>query len=134
MKHSLHGKLAASVLLKLSISGNDGCHTTDAPQCMSGTLFSNVNKHTLHDPWGPEKYDYTMMNPGRHFTAAIPVMFFYPLMEFYFKLFISACGDRRFKKDIDVLKRLIKDVYFSSLFRKKTIIISFLCQRQFCFP
>ena len=48
-------------------------------------------QHTLHDPWGPEKYDYTMMNPGRHFTAAIPVMFFHPLVEFYFKLFISAC-------------------------------------------
>jgi len=28
---------------------------------MSGTPFSNVNKHTVNDPWGPEKYDYTMM-------------------------------------------------------------------------
>jgi len=30
-KHSLHGKLAAPVLLKLFISGNERCHTTDAP-------------------------------------------------------------------------------------------------------
>jgi len=28
-KHSLHGKTAASVLLKLFISGNERCHTTD---------------------------------------------------------------------------------------------------------
>jgi len=31
MKHSLHKKTAASVLLKLFISGNEWCHTTDAP-------------------------------------------------------------------------------------------------------
>ena len=30
-KHSLHGKTAASVLLKLFISDNESCHTTDAP-------------------------------------------------------------------------------------------------------
>ena len=30
-KHSLHEKTAASVLLKLFISGNEWCHTTDAP-------------------------------------------------------------------------------------------------------
>ena len=30
-KHSLHEKTAASVLLKLFISGNERCHTTDAP-------------------------------------------------------------------------------------------------------
>jgi len=29
-KHSLHGKTAASVLLKLFISGNERCHTTVA--------------------------------------------------------------------------------------------------------
>jgi len=29
-KHSLHEKTAASVLLKLFISGNEWCHTTDA--------------------------------------------------------------------------------------------------------
>ena len=28
-KHSLHGKIAASVLLKLFISGNKRCHTID---------------------------------------------------------------------------------------------------------
>jgi len=30
-KHSLHGKIAASVLLKLFISSTERCHTTDAP-------------------------------------------------------------------------------------------------------
>jgi len=30
-KHSLHEKTAASALLKLFISGNEWCHTTDAP-------------------------------------------------------------------------------------------------------
>ena len=30
-KHSLHGKIAAVVLLKLFISGNERCHTTEAP-------------------------------------------------------------------------------------------------------
>jgi len=42
-KHSLHGKIAASVLLKIFISGYKRCHTTDAPEPMSGTPFSNVN-------------------------------------------------------------------------------------------
>jgi len=49
-KHSLHGKTAASVLLKLFISGNKRCHTTDAPYCMSGTLFSNVNNTHFMTP------------------------------------------------------------------------------------
>jgi len=30
-KHSLHEKTAASDLLKLFISSNEWCHTTDAP-------------------------------------------------------------------------------------------------------
>ena len=30
-KHGLNEKTAASVLLKLFISGNERCHTTDAP-------------------------------------------------------------------------------------------------------
>ena len=30
-KHSLHEKTAASVFLKLFISSNEWCHTTDAP-------------------------------------------------------------------------------------------------------
>jgi len=30
-KHSLNGKIAASILLKLFISGNEKCHTTDVP-------------------------------------------------------------------------------------------------------
>ena len=47
-KHSLHEKTAASVLLKLFISSNECCHTTDAPQRMSGTPFSNVNNIHVH--------------------------------------------------------------------------------------
>jgi len=43
VKHSLHGKIAASVLYKLFISSNERCPTTDAPWRMSGTLFLNVN-------------------------------------------------------------------------------------------
>ena len=31
MKHSLHGKVAASVVSKLFINGNANYHTTDAP-------------------------------------------------------------------------------------------------------
>jgi len=42
-KHSLHEKKAASILFKLFISGNEGCHTTDAPYHISGTPFPNVN-------------------------------------------------------------------------------------------
>jgi len=41
-KHSLHGKIT-SVLLKLFISGNEGCHTIEAPWRMRKTLFLNVN-------------------------------------------------------------------------------------------
>jgi len=40
-KHSLHGKIAVSVLLKLFISGNEWCHTILLTP--SGTLFSNAN-------------------------------------------------------------------------------------------
>jgi len=48
-QHSLLGKTAVSVLLKLFISGNKRFHTTDAPLRMSGTLFSNVNSMQSHD-------------------------------------------------------------------------------------
>ena len=48
MKHSLHEKTAASVLLKPFICSNEWCHTTDAPWRMSGTRFSNVNNIHVH--------------------------------------------------------------------------------------
>ena len=35
--------IAASVILRLFICGNEKCHTTDAPLRMSGTLFFKVN-------------------------------------------------------------------------------------------
>ena len=47
-KHSLYEKTAASILLKLFISGNEWCHTTDAPKRMSRTPFSNVNNIHVH--------------------------------------------------------------------------------------
>jgi len=45
------GKIAASVLLKLFINGNERCYTTDAP-------FFKCKQHTIHDPRGPEKFKY----------------------------------------------------------------------------
>jgi len=38
-------KIAASILIKLFINGNEVCHTTDLPLGMSGTLFSNQNMY-----------------------------------------------------------------------------------------
>ena len=39
MKHSLYGKIAASVLLRLFVSGNERCHTTeDRTLSMANTL------------------------------------------------------------------------------------------------
>ena len=62
-KHSLHEKTAASVLLKLFISSNEWCHTTDAPLAHDRNSIFKCKQHTctVHDPWGPEKYDNTMM-------------------------------------------------------------------------
>ena len=42
-KHSMHRKTAASVLLKLFISGKKYVTTLTPPTEWSGTLFSNVN-------------------------------------------------------------------------------------------
>jgi len=43
-------KIAASVLLKLFINGNERYHTND------GTLFSNENNiYNFHDSRGPER-------------------------------------------------------------------------------
>jgi len=35
-------------------------HTTDAYKRMNGSLFLNVNEHTIHTPEGSEKYIYKM--------------------------------------------------------------------------
>jgi len=66
-KHSLHEKTAASVLLKLFTSSNEWFHTTDALLAHEQNSIFKCKQHTctLHDPWRPEKYDYTMS-----FTAA----------------------------------------------------------------
>ena len=62
-KHSLHEKTAASVLLKLFISGNKWCHTHWRPLAHERNSIFKCKQHTctLHDPWGPEKYSCTMM-------------------------------------------------------------------------
>ena len=42
-KHNLQGEIATSVILKPFIDPNERCHITDAPQRMSGSLFSKQN-------------------------------------------------------------------------------------------
>ena len=51
-KHSLHEKTAASVLLKLFISSNEWCHTTDAPLAHEQNSIFKCKQHTCthHDP------------------------------------------------------------------------------------
>jgi len=44
-KHSLHEKTAASVLLKLFISGNKWCHTTDAPYTYLTKIMHLIIEH-----------------------------------------------------------------------------------------
>ena len=57
----MHDKIAALVLLKLFFSGNERCHTTDAPLAHERNSIYKCKQHTLHDPGRPEKYNYTMM-------------------------------------------------------------------------
>jgi len=49
-KHNLHGKTAASILLKLFISGNERCHTTDAPLAHERNATFKCKQHKIHDP------------------------------------------------------------------------------------
>ena len=44
-KHSMHGKIAALILLKLFIAW--------------AKLYFERKHHTIHDTWGPEKYNLT---------------------------------------------------------------------------
>jgi len=71
-KHSLYENIAASVLLKMFISGNERCHTTDAPssQFPSGTRFSNVNNIQPMIPDDRKNITTQWCSTGRHFTAA----------------------------------------------------------------
>jgi len=69
-KHNPHGKTAASVLLKLFISGNERCHTIDAPKRMSGTLFLNVNDIQSMIPEDQKNITTHWWSTGRHITAA----------------------------------------------------------------
>jgi len=59
-KHSLREKTAASALLKLFISSNEWCHTTDALKRMSGTPFSNVNNIHVHSMIPEDKKNMTI--------------------------------------------------------------------------
>jgi len=68
-KHSLHGNIAASVLLKLFISGNEKWHTTDAPLAHEQNSIFKCKQDTIHDSWGPEKYNFTMMKYGATFYS-----------------------------------------------------------------
>ena len=50
-----------SVLLKLFDKGIEDA-IPKIPQRMSGALISNIYKqYTIHDPRGPDKYNYTMI-------------------------------------------------------------------------
>jgi len=60
MKHSLHEKKAASVLLSCSsVVLNDATPLT--PLAHERNSFSKCKHYTIHDPRGPEEYNYTMM-------------------------------------------------------------------------
>jgi len=71
-KHSLHEKTAASVILKLFISSNELCHTTDAPKRMGGSPFSNVNNIHVHSMIPEDQKHITTQgcSTGRLFTEA----------------------------------------------------------------
>jgi len=43
-KNSLQWNIAAAVLLKLFISGNERCHITEHPSAWAVLYFQNVNK------------------------------------------------------------------------------------------
>jgi len=45
-----HEKIAASILLKLFISGYGRCHTTDAPLAHEWNSIFKCKQHTIHDP------------------------------------------------------------------------------------
>ena len=86
-KHSLYEKTAASVLLKLSISSNEWCHTTDAFWRMSGTPFSNVNNIHVHSmiPEGQKNITTQWCSTGRLFAAATHML----LLRTWLKLLIK---------------------------------------------
>jgi len=67
------GKIAASVLFKLFIDGNEICHTTEASKRMRGTYQTKQN--TIHDPKGPEKYNYTKFNQQFNSKNLIKLLF-----------------------------------------------------------
>jgi len=70
-KHILHTRItAASVLSKLFISGNKICHNTDDfPLAHGRHSIFNCKQHTIYDPWGPEQYNYRIMNYGATFYS-----------------------------------------------------------------
>ena len=49
------GNIAASVLLKLFINGNNRCQTTDAPLEHERNSIFKCKQHTIHDPWWTKK-------------------------------------------------------------------------------
>jgi len=77
-KQSLHGKTAASVLLKLFISENERCHSTHALAHERDSIFK-CKQHTIQYPWGPGKIllpndevrGDILQPPHRHLTPAV---------------------------------------------------------------
>jgi len=51
-------EIAASVLLKLLINGNERCHNPDAPSVGAELFFFKCKQHTIYNPRGPGKYNY----------------------------------------------------------------------------
>jgi len=60
------GKIAASVLLKLFINGNAKCHSIDALLSHKRRSIVKCKQHTIHDPKGLEKLNYTQV---RHYMC-----------------------------------------------------------------
>jgi len=67
---ALHGKIAAPVLLKLFITGNEKCHTTDAPSTLADF---HSQMYTAYNQWSQrirKNVSTQWWSTGRHFTAA----------------------------------------------------------------
>ena len=67
----MHGKIAASVLLKLFISGNESCHTTDARIAREWNSIFKCKQHIIHNPRGSENY---FLHMGQGFPHQLPVL------------------------------------------------------------
>ena len=67
-KHSLYGKISASVLLKLFIS--ERCYSTDASSAWAALYVSNVNNIHSMIPEVQKNVTTQCWSTGRHFTTS----------------------------------------------------------------